>query len=57
MKKITFYISTDFGADYEIVEEVPDDIGDSELCEMAEDFMHDHIDYGWYEDTDEEEED
>ena len=56
MRKITFYVATGFvGANYEIVVEVPDDIEDSELCEMAEDFMHDHIDYGWYEDSDEDE--
>lgn len=56
MRKITLYISTGFvGADYETVVEVPDDIDDGELCDMAEDFMHDHIDYGWYEDTDKDE--
>lgn len=58
MRKITLYISTGFvGADYETVVEVPDDIDDGELCDMAEDFLHNHIDYGWFEDTDEEEED
>lgn len=57
MRKITFYISTAFvGANYETVVKVPDDTDDSELCKMAEDFMHDNIYYGWDEDTDEEEE-
>ena len=50
MKKITFYIETGFvGARYEVTEEFDDDIKASELDEFAEDFLNDHIHYGWFE--------
>ena len=50
MKKITFYIETGFvGAHYEVTEEFDDDIEASELDEFAEDFLNDHIRYGWFE--------
>lgn len=53
MKKITFYIETGFvGARYEVTEEFDDDIEESELNELAEDFLNDHIRYGWFEEED-----
>ena len=54
MKKITFYIETGFvGADYEVTEEFDDDIKASELDEFAEDFLNNHINYGWFEEENE----
>ena len=56
MRKITLYVSINtVYSDYETVVEVPDDINDGELRDMAEDFLHDYINYGWFEDTDEDE--
>ena len=53
MKKITFYIETGFiGAHYEVTEEFDDDIEESELNELVEDFLNDHIRYGWFEEED-----
>ena len=53
MKKITFYIDTGFvGACYEVTEGFDDDVRESELDEFAEDFLNDHISYGWFEEED-----
>lgn len=53
MKKITFYIETGFvGAHYEITEEFDNDIRESELDAFAEDFLNNHIRYGWFEEAD-----
>ena len=53
MKKITFYIETGFvGARYEVTEEFDDGIKVIELDEFAEDFLNDHINYGWFEEED-----
>ena len=54
MRKITLYVSTiSVYSDYETIVEVPDDINEGELRDMAENFLHDHTNYGWFEDTDE----
>ena len=55
MRKITFYIETGFvGARYEVTEEFDYVIRNSELDEFAEDFLNDHISYGWFEEEEEE---
>ena len=50
MRNITLYVETGYvgGDDYETIE-VPDDTTDEELDEMAQEFMNDHICYGWSE--------
>ena len=50
MRSITLYVDTGFvgGDSYEDIE-VPDDTTDEELDEMAQEFMNDHISYGWTE--------
>ena len=56
MRKITFYIETGFvGARYEVTEEFDYVIRNSELDEIAEDFLNNHISYGWFEEEKEEE--
>ena len=50
MRSITLYVETGFlgGDSYEDIE-VPDNITDEELMEMAQEFMEEHISYGWSE--------
>ena len=50
MKSITLYVESGYSsADYYETIEVPDDTTDEELDEMAQEFMNDHICYGWSE--------
>ena len=53
MKKITFYVVTNFAdAHCEITEEFDDDIKASELDEFAEDYLENLVRYGWFEEED-----
>lgn len=50
MRSITLYVESGYvGGDYYETIEVPDDTTDEELNEMAQDFMNDHIGWGWSE--------
>ena len=48
MRSITLYAESGY-ADYYKTIKVPDDTTDEELDEMAQEFMNDHICYGWSE--------
>ena len=48
MRSITLYAESGY-ADYYKTIEVPDNTTDEELNEMAQEFMNDHICYGWSE--------
>ena len=50
MRSITLYVETGFvGGDYYETIEVPDNTTDEELNEMSQEFMEEHISYGWSE--------
>lgn len=50
MRKIKLWVETGYeNAHHSLVIEVPDDIPDEVLNEMAETYMYEHIDYGWEE--------
>lgn len=54
MRKVIFCIDTGFvGCDIEEIREVPDNTPDCVLDEMAEDFLFNHIHYGWYDEDEE----
>lgn len=54
MKKVVFCIETGFaGCDIKEVREVPDDTPCYVLDEMAYDFLFNHINYGWYDEDEE----
>ena len=50
MRSITLYVETEFigGDNYETIE-VPDNTTDEELNEMSQEFMEEHVSYGWSE--------
>ena len=50
MRSITLYVETGFvgGDSYETIK-VPDNTTDEELNEMSQEFMEEHISYGWAE--------
>ena len=49
MRNITLYAESGYLGAYDETIEVPDDTTDEELDEMAQEFMNDHICYGWSE--------
>ena len=50
MKSITLYVESGYSsADYYETIEVPDNTTDKELNEMAQEFLEEHISYGWSE--------
>jgi len=54
MKKYKFYIETGYaGCNYEEILELDDDITEKSLEEIVNDFLINHIDYGYYEVSDE----
>ena len=50
MRSVTLYVESEYvGANHYKTIEVPDNTTDEELMEKAQEFMEEHISYGWSE--------